>query len=230
MSQDKLRDRLVEVARRRRAREEAARPELDALPPLDAEAKDRISARVMREIGAAPPAPVIPMRRRWQGAAAAGMAMAAMAAAVILFLRPGRLPPLPVYEATFSGDLSMRGSEPAASPPRVGPGSALTLTARPQRPVQGPVEVDSFLVRGDTPRPWQVPWQISPEGALRLSGPAQELLPREPGPVPWTAVIVVRRPGHPKVDAEDALRFIKGAAPADPDVQVIQVRFEQTGP
>ncbi|HEY8206536.1 MAG TPA: hypothetical protein VIG99_03575 [Myxococcaceae bacterium] len=227
MSQDKLRDRLVEAARQRRAREEAARPELDALPPLDAEAKNRISARVMREMGAAPPAAVIPLRRRWQ--TVAGVGVAAMAAALVLLIRPPRLAPLPTYEATFSGDLSMRGTGPQEVPARVGPGSVLTLTARPQRPVQGPVVVESFLVRGDTPRPWQVPWQISAEGAVRLSGPAQELLPQEPGPIPWTAVIVIKRPGR-FTSVEDALRFTRGAAPADPDMQVIQVRFEQTGP
>jgi hypothetical protein len=126
--------------------------------------------------------------------------------------------------------MSMRGTEPPAAPARVGPGSVLTITARPQRPVQGPVVVESFLVRGDAPRPWQAPWQISAEGAVRLSGPAQELLPREPGPIPWTAVIAIRRPGRSAITAEDALRFTKGAPPADPGVQVIQVRFEQTGP
>jgi len=223
MSQDKLRERLAEVARRRRARE-AAEADPEAQAPLDAQARERITARVMREISAAPGARVIPFRRP-ERAGAAGVA-AAMAAMLLLLLRPSRLP-LPAYEASFAGEAALRGDAPSG-PARVGPGSALALVARPARPVQGPVEATAFLVRGDAARPWSVPLQISAEGAVRISGPADALLPPEPGP--WTAVIVVRRPGRPRPGEKDALRFSRGEAPDGPDVQVIQVRFEQTGP
>jgi len=226
MSQDKLRDRLVEAARRRRAQEATAPPEPDALAPLDAEAKDRITARVMEEIGAAPGAQVIPFRRRVR--VAAGVAVAALAAALVLFLRPPGPAPLPAYEASFSGESALRGTQSQAEPPRVGPGSELSLIARPGRPVQGPVEVSAFLVRGDSARPWAAPAQVSPEGAVRIAGSADALLPPEPGP--WTAVIVIRRPGASPAGPRDALRFSRGEVPADPGVQVIQVRFEQTGP
>src|SRR5262245_49060128 len=132
MSQDKLRERLVEVARRRRAREAdnvgpPGSPELDAQTPLDAEARDRIRARVMKEIGPPPAGQVIPfpLRRRLGTAAAV---VAAMAAVVLLFVWPGSRPGMPAYEATFSGESMVRGSEPSG-PPRVGPGSSLTLVA-----------------------------------------------------------------------------------------------------
>ncbi|HYV46530.1 MAG TPA: hypothetical protein VFA20_16810 [Myxococcaceae bacterium] len=226
MSQDKLRDGLVEAARRRRARDASAPSGPDALAPLDAEAKDRIAARVMEEIGA-PAAQVIPFRRRLRVVAGVGGVVAALAAALVVFLRPAGPPPLPAYEATFSGESAMRGTEPSAGPPRVGPGSALSLVARPRQPVQGPVEISTFLVRGDSARTWVAP-QVSPERAVRIAGQAEALLPPEPGPL--TAVIVIQRPGAPRAGPQDALRLSKGEAPADPGAQVVIVRFEQTGP
>jgi hypothetical protein len=90
------------------------------------------------------------------------------------------------------------------------------------------VEVSAFLVRGDSARPWAAPVQVSAEGAVRIAGRAEALLPPEPGP--WTAVIVIQRPGAPRAGPQDALRFSKGEAPAGPGVQAIMVRFEQTGP
>jgi hypothetical protein len=229
MSQDKLRDRLVEAARRRRAREATEPPDPEALAPLDSAAKDRMAARALEALQ--PPAAqaqVIPFRRRARVVSVAGAALAALAAALVLFLRPAGPSPLPAYEATFSGESALRGTEPPSGPPRVGPGSALTLLARPRQPVQGPVEVSAFLVRGDSARPWAAPAQVSAEGAVRISGAADALLPPEPGP--WTAVIVIRRPGAPSSGPEDALRYARGEAPAAAGVQVIQVRFEQTGP
>jgi len=243
MSQDKLRERLVEVARRRREREAAAldpavHPAPEALAPLDAEARERIAARVMKEIAPAPTAPTaqptgrapgarvlaFPSRRQLRTAAAV---VAALAAALVLYVWPARTSPLPAYQATFAGETMVRGSEPPA-PARVGPGSVLTLVARPQQPVRGAVEAAAFLVRGDSARPWAAPIQVSAEGAVRISGPADALLPPEPGP--WTAVVVISRPGGPRAGVEDALRYSRGEAPVDPGVQAIQVRFEQTGP
>jgi hypothetical protein len=225
MSQDKLRDRLVEAARRRRAREAAAPPDPDALAPLDAEAKDRISARVMRELEAAPPAQVIPLRRKVQ--VSVSVAVMALAAMLVLLARPSGAA-LPAYEVTFSGERSMRGEETAGEPPRVGPGSALSLLARPKQPVQGRVEVQAFLVRGESARAWAPPVQVSAEGAVRISGEADAVLPPEPGP--WTAVIVIHRSGTSGASLRDALWFSRGEAPVDPGTQVVQVRFVQTGP
>jgi hypothetical protein len=228
MSQDKLRDRLVEAARRRRALEATAPPDPDALAPLDAEAKGRIGARVLEEIGAAPAGRVVPFRRRLRVPAAVAGAAVALAAVLVMFLRLVGPAPLPGYEAAFAGESALRGTQPQAEPARVGPGSALSLVARPRQPVQGAVEASAFLVRGESARPWAAPVQVSAEGAVRIAGPADDLLPPEPGP--WTAVIVIRRPGASRVGPQDALRFSRGEAPADPGVQVVQVRFEQTGP
>jgi hypothetical protein len=171
------------------------RPEPQPLPfPRPA---PRVEVRRDAEAAAelAPPR-VLPFRRAtaWLSAAAA------IAAGLVLIIHPpgAPLPPLPKYKVDpILGVQSQRG-EPAQTSglPVFVPGSLLTVSAHPSKPVEGPVEARGFV----SPLPGggaivllapQPPFKIE-NGSVRLRATLGQEIQLPPGD--WRLWIVVGRP------------------------------------
>jgi hypothetical protein len=173
----------------------------EAFRPLDEAVKERIAARVE-------------MVRRgrvvvWRRAAliAAPLAAAALVALALRLPRSAWSDPLamvPEYSLDVAGgDQGTRSAAPARNPSapiELHAGSSLEIVLRPATAVQHPVVVRAFLVQGASARPWDVPMERSPDGAVRIAGEAGTLLRVPPGS--WDLVFTVSP---------------EGAAPPDPD-------------
>ncbi|WP_164018023.1 hypothetical protein [Pyxidicoccus trucidator] len=201
------------------AEDPSAAEAYEALRPLDAAAREGIATRLERELAAepareaapparsAPPAP----RSRWRRLAPAVAALAA-AAAVLLLALPREAPPLPGYTLSVSSEQAVRAGATEPEVPRLGPGSRLDVLLRPEQAVEGPVEVRAFLLRSGEARAWSPLLERSPEGAVRIRGPVEALLPLPPGE--WTLAIAVGRPGTlPEAPGEVLARVEEGRAP-----------------
>ncbi len=231
MNDDELLEALAAAARAERARDprydaladdalsEEDRAALAALgddeamtvfTPLGDAAKARFADAALGALGAqAPPASgakVLPFRRTWVGRALTfAVPLAAAAALAFILLRPAAEGPgLPEYrlDAT-AGERTLRSADPApADVPRYGPGSRIELVLRPSTAAQGPVAVRAFLNRGGELQPWAVTPEVSPEGAVRIAGPVEKLLPEVTGEV--EILLAVGRP-EALPDARDVL-------------------------
>lgn len=204
----------------RLAQEDSAAGEAyEAFRPLDAAARERMTARLEQELAAAPvkedspPARVLPLapRRRLRTVVPTLAAMAA-AAAVLLMVSTRKGPPLPGYTLSFSSEQAVRGGAPEQEVPRLGPGSLLELLLRPEQAVKEPVEVRAFLLRQGEARAWTPPMERSADGAVRIRGPVEALLSVPPGE--WTLVITVGRPGTLPEDPGELRPWVEeGRAP-----------------
>jgi len=196
---------------------EEAREAWEAFRPLGPDFQASVVKAAAAELASAPeseprePHPrLLPFRRAasrtkvWLGAAAA------LAAALLLFLRvPASLPPLPLYTAELSrGDQALRGETgPSTGLPVFSPGSVLTLDATPWQPVTGPVESRGFLADGEDLVPWEPKTKIEVvNGAVRLRGRLGEEILLPSGAL--TIWVVVSRPGKSPSASElqDVLR------------------------
>jgi hypothetical protein len=175
---------------------------MTAFAPLDEAARERFAAAALTAMGASAAAPepegakILPFRKTWAGRVLTfAVPLAAAAALAFVLLRPGpEGPGLPDYrlDAT-AGERTLRSAEPApADVPRYGPGSRIELVLRPSTAAQGPVTVRGFLNRGGELQPWAVTPEVSPEGAIRIAGPVEELLPDVTGEV--ELLLAVGRP------------------------------------
>ncbi|HSP78024.1 MAG TPA: hypothetical protein VLQ93_05820, partial [Myxococcaceae bacterium] len=198
----------------RLAREEPAAAEAyEAFRPLEAEIRERIVARVEQELASAtagsPSAQVVPLVRPRRTRVLLPM-LSALAAAVALFVvaSPGDVPPVPAYALSLSGEQTVRSEVPGPEVARLGPGSRLELILRPEREVEGAVEVRAFLLRPGEARRWTPPMEHSPEGAVRIHGPVEELLPIPPGE--WTLALAVGRPGTLPEEPEAIVPLVEG--------------------
>lgn len=253
MSQDELLERLAQVARERRTREtddprwerlaagalsEQERAELErlasqspedarkreAFTPLDAAARQRIVDRIGPLLATAPPAgKVVPFRpRRWVAVVPA----LAAAAAVLFFAWPGRqLAPVPEYQLALSGEQALRGEPSAEAVPRLGPGSQLSLVLRPARAVEGAIQVRAFLVQGGKAQPWNPPMEVSSEGAVRIAGLVETLLPVAPGE--WTIAVAVGRAGAVPELPSEVEAMLAGGQPGREGVRLLTARFQR---
>ncbi|MBN1205934.1 MAG: hypothetical protein JXB05_13540 [Myxococcaceae bacterium] len=211
--------------------EPAAGEAYEAFRPLEEAARERIAARLERELAAEPareeppPARVIPLasRRRLRVVAPAVAALAA-AAAVLFVVFPRGGPPLPGYGLSFSSEQGVRSGAPEQEVPRLGPGSLLELVLRPEQAVEGPVEVRAFLLRPGEARAWTPPMERSPEGAVRIRGPVEALLSVPPGE--WTLAIAVGRPGTLPEEPGEVLPLLEqGRAPEAGSWRLLTRRF-----
>ncbi len=199
-----------EDAKALRELEEIASGGDEAARPLDDAARARIAARLAkateRKSGDAkrakandakanddPPTRVVFLRR-----AAWIVAPLAMAAAVLLWIGRGGGPiaALPEYElALVGGDQTTRAT-PAqlrGDTLRVRAGARVQISARPATKPDGEVAARAFLIEGGAARVWEVPIEISPEGAARISGDASAIFPSPSGD--WDVVLALGRPG-----------------------------------
>lgn len=186
---------------------EEARRNFETFQPLGGDFQDAVVEALQTQPGggaavpseAAPPqsARVLPFqnRRRWIGGLAS--AAAALAALLVLVLgRPDGLPPLPEYQLELlGGTQEMRSGEgPEGSvAKKYVEGNRFELLLRPQAKVEGEVAVRSFLARGEDLRPFEVPAEISDQGAVRLQGEIGRDVQIEAGA--WTLWLTVGRPG-----------------------------------
>jgi ferric-dicitrate binding protein FerR (iron transport regulator) len=209
----------------------AAGEAYEAFKPLDSAARDRITARLERELSAEapkealPPAQVVPLApRRRLRMAVPGVAALAAAAAVFLLVSPRGGPPLPGYTLSLSSEQEVRSGAPEAEVPRLGPGSLIDLILRPEQAVAEPVEVRAFLLRPGEARAWTPPMERSAEGAVRIHGSVESLLSIPPGE--WTLAIAVGRPGTLPTDPGELRPLVEeGRAPAAGSWRLLTRRF-----
>lgn len=207
----------------------------EAFKPLDAAARERIAARLERELSAEspkeapketmPPAQVVPLapRRRPRMIVPVVAAMAA-AAAVFLLVSPRGGRPLPGYTLSLSSEQEVRSGAAEAEVPRLGPGSLIDLILRPEQAVTEPVEVRAFLLRPGEAQAWTPPMERSAEGAVRIHGPVESLLSISPGE--WTLAIAVGRPGTLPTDPGELRPLVEeGRAPTAGSWRLLTRRF-----
>lgn len=129
-------------------------------------------------------------------------AAAAMAASLVMFLRP--LAPLPGYslEEISGGSRAMRGE--VTEVPDFAPGDLFQVVLRPDTEVARPksLEAQVSLLRGRELRNLEVQSHIEPSGAVKLEGSLDGDLP----PGTWTLWAVVGRRGE-LPDAEELRSF-----------------------
>ncbi len=153
---------------------------------------------------------------------------AAVAAALLLVLRPAGGPPLPGYQGGVGGGDRPAGG--AASLPaevrELTPGSRLELVLRPASAVAGTVVAVTFVVEGGEVRPWPVLPELSPDGAVRVAGTAAELLPGVSGE--RELVLVAGRPGE--VPDAAAVRAVLAGAQQPEGWRLLRTRVRLVPP
>jgi hypothetical protein len=169
---------------------EEARIAYEAFRPLGPEFQASV-VQAIRKQDPAPPAKLLPFRRRLAGWSA--IAALATAASVVMLLRP--LAPLPDYSLEVTGGIrASRGEEPGpAEAPVLAPGDPFTVIARPATEVSRGSELEARCVLvGDRELvSLQVRSEIDPGGSVRMEGS----LGRNVSPGTWTLWAVVGRTG-----------------------------------
>jgi tetratricopeptide (TPR) repeat protein len=118
-------------------------------------------------------------RNLWWGSAAGALAVAA---AVLLMVRPRAEDALPAYSLRLSQGLTMeRGAAQAVAVPSFDAHSELDIIALPATRVSAPVSARAFLVRGAEIIAIPAQFSLEPSGALRFRGKAQDVLRAGPG-------------------------------------------------
>ncbi|MDC0747937.1 hypothetical protein [Polyangium mundeleinium] len=176
----------------------------------------------------------LPKRRTWRPVIAVALAAAA---AVALFVGLRGLPstddngpiallssqdPVPAYELTLLGGERSTRTEPIPAEPRptvrLGSGSSLEIVLRPATSDRKPITTGGFLIQDGRARVWEVQPEISPDGAIQITGDRQALFPNVPAGS-YELVIAVGRPGA----LPDADAVVRGAA-GERDARVRQFR------
>jgi hypothetical protein len=179
---------------------------LAVFKPLGRDFTDGIAARVLRgHSEAAAPGPIARLWQRlravwsgpgWQLRAALGAMASATAVILALVVLPQTSAGLlPSYEASFvGGDRDWRSAEPDQpnGVPELSLGSQLEWSLVPFRAVRGALEARMFVVQEGRARPWAPPFEVSPQGVVRIRGTAQGL---GLSPGPCTLVVGLGRPG-----------------------------------
>lgn len=127
------------------------------------------------------------------------LSLVPLAAAGALVLVQFRLhfepPTVPPY-ALVGGD----GGESA-----IGPGEVFEVEVRPASHVEGAVGARAFLLRGAEVRPWDPPFDVTRDGAVRIRGLVDTLFAGVP-PGPWDVAVAVGRPELLPTAPRDLLR------------------------
>jgi hypothetical protein len=125
--------------------------------------------------------------------------LAAAAAITLFFLWPRhRDDALPDYTFEISGNVAeVRAGDPhvVEAHAKLHKEATLEIVLRPQEKVASKIAVRTALVRDGKAQPWSPPVQISPEGAVRISGPVKTLFPDLNAP--WDVLV--------GIGSEDAL-------------------------
>jgi len=107
----------------------------------------------------------------------------AVAAAAMLYLGRAHHDDLPLYAMTLASDMQEnRGEEhQATAETRLHRHAFFEAVARPAVPPKEPVAARAVLVRNGHASAWKAPIEISPEGSVRIAGPADALFPETRG-------------------------------------------------
>ncbi len=129
------------------------------------------------------------VRRRWSLVAGLG---ATAATAVVFLAALDMSEPLPSYRVeASSGDLAVRSVPPVADDGRVyTSGSSVTIIIRPEL-VTPAVALDTFVLKGETLRPYPMKAEVSTTGAVRIQGLVDDVFFGLRGDV--TLLFVVRK-------------------------------------
>ena len=89
------------------------------------------------------------------------------------------------------------------------PGGQFTMEARPEAPLLGAIGARAFLLRGDEVRPWDPPFSVARDGAVRIDGPVRTLFAGVAAG-PWEIALAVGRPETLPTAPRDVLRARDG--------------------
>lgn len=169
--------------------EDGESPEYEAFRPLDDAARERITDDLVEQVHAGQRERFGAARARRLAAWPAAAGLAAAAAALLVFWPAGEDPVLTAYHLELSGGVQQqRSATEAPEVPTFDEASEVTLVLRPVASAPSTGEVAAYLVREGEIRRWEVDFQVASTGAMRLRGPASELLPRGEGR--WTVAVV----------------------------------------
>jgi len=205
--------------------------------PLDAGFRARATKTALDGLGLAPSAPapgpprpaaVLPMPARPAARHRllfVALPLVAAAGVALWVMRPAPPPVLSDYTLEIvGGEAVTRAERTPTAVPTVGPGSRLTLQMRPSREAAAPVVAEAWLVRGGTLRRWPVTPEVSPTGAVRITGTWESLGLAEVEPGEWEALLVVAAPGHLPDDDEVGATLTE-PPPADAPWRLQHARF-----
>jgi hypothetical protein len=115
--------------------------------------------------------------------AVALVALAVALAVLLVLLRLHFQPPLvPRYElAEGTAEIALK------------PGDRFEMNLRPSAAVQGAIAARAFLLRGREVRPWDPPFSVSTDGAVRIAGQVDSLFAGVPRGR-WEVAVAVGRP------------------------------------
>ena len=124
------------------------------------------------------------------------VSLAVAVAAGLLLLRLHFQPPtVPVYALVPS---------PGGGEVVLSHGGDFTVVARPEGLVAGAVAARGFLVRGADVRPWDPPFEVTRDGAVRIAGKVDVLFAGVPDG-PWEVALAVGRPENLPTAPSDVL-------------------------
>jgi hypothetical protein len=194
--------------------------------PVGQDLADRLLARMAAEQSPRPTTPPW-----WRGVGLA-LSLSTAAASVVAYVatRPDA-PGLPAYAAEIEGgDARLRGADAVLPERALTPDSVLSVTLRPDVPVEGGVDVRVFLAEGAALRPLGVQADVSAQGAVRIGGRVGHLLGAD-RPGAYEIVAVIGRPEHLPADADTLARVMTDSGAATrAGLQVFRVPFHLTPP
>lgn len=169
-------------------------PPVDELRPLDEAEQERLTLALFGALPATqvPVSPIpIQRRRAWLGPTAA--ALVALAAAVVLFLRPP--PTVPAYRLeVLGGEVAVRGDRDAGGLHSIyRPGSRFEVVLVPEVPAETPLEVALFFEGPGGVQRYGGAIDRAPSGAFRLVAELGRDLDLSVGA--WRLVAVLAPPG-----------------------------------
>ncbi len=180
---------------------------------------------------AAAPPPVVPRGAMWVGGA-----VAALAAAAVLFLalspQIAVSPPVPAYSLDIrAGDHEQQLSAPspgaasattAQATARLAPGARLELVARPAQPVTGIIDVKTWRLVDGALEDWQIAPRLDATGEVRVEGTREALFGATTG-----RQEVVIGIGWPELVADEAavLYALNNPGPLPPGVQLLRIEL-----
>lgn len=158
---------------------------LDLFAPMSNRVRERIVQQLKSEVGAQKrqrdKSPGIVIRlKSWMFEQKRILQLATSAAAVVVLMfvvwnPDAQWPAIPAYQMSLQGQIkAVRGAEHEITQPdelpRYKPGSILQVVLRPDRAVQGPVEVSVFIEKDGHLSPIDLPVEQDPQGSVRIFG------------------------------------------------------------
>lgn len=199
---DELLARLGELAREEDEALEADPRRKELLAPLGPEFRVELEKKLgVKPVDERPPAPVIPLWRRF---APAALGIAAAAAVALFVFGRGGESSVPEYAMTVTGGDKEVRSMHAPSLLKLSPGSRFEVLLRPAHPTKD-IAVRSFLVKAGAAKPWEAPLEVSPAGAVRIAGETSKLFPGGPGE--YGVLVLIGEPRRLDVDLPTAARI-----------------------